>query len=453
MGTKRIVVDLFEDQLASGVDPVSDALWLRARLTDQDIELQRDSILARGLDLLERLFRGQLTRAPSPDALELALGTQFLAEQLRHLHATAPDALDEVWPLLRGSDVLLVGCRAQSQRRDRMFEAIRGSIGAAISTATQLRGHENPDVFLKYLDRGVGIECVLIYGTARRDQVRKRVKQKVRQLLGNAEVDHGWVAIDLTPAFRPRETPTTDKEAMGLLHEHVHGVADALLSDTRLRRKMLRNSPKLLGLLFFARCIYMGPDGLGIAHLTHNVTTVNEALQAGDNGGSSRMAQPRRPNRSRTSSASSSFANELLAAQRQTLIDLVRDKSSLTLAELVGGGVPGVGNITVGEIVSGKTAIRTRGGTRSKAAASPSGSKARKSKVKTWDLRTEEDRNRYDEATMAALKKLGGEASAGAIRAAVGGTPAQFRGSMERWMAEKAIAKSGVKRATQYRIK
>lgn len=156
---------------------------------------------------------------------------------------------------------------------------------------------------------------------------------------------------------------------------------------------------------------------------------------------------------SRSMPTKSNFASELLAAQRQTLLELVRSNPSISLADLVAQDVPGIGEITVGELVDGKAAAgaRRRGGRGRPAAAGRAG-RTGGGRAKALNLRSEDERNAYDNAVMAALKRQGGEARAEAIRAEVGGTSAQLRASLERWMAEKGIKKKGHRRATVYRV-
>lgn len=149
----------------------------------------------------------------------------------------------------------------------------------------------------------------------------------------------------------------------------------------------------------------------------------------------------------------SNFATELIAAQRQTLLEIVRSNPGISLADLLAQDVPGVGEITVGELLTGKASANGGGrGRRGRVVATGRGRGGGGGGKKALSLRSESDRNAYDNAVMSALKKAGGEARAEAIRAEVGGTSAQLRASLERWMAEKSIKKKGHRRATVYRV-
>lgn len=154
----------------------------------------------------------------------------------------------------------------------------------------------------------------------------------------------------------------------------------------------------------------------------------------------------------RGSSISTSFATELAVAQRQALLDLVREKPGISIDELIREGVDGVGALTVGELVSGRAGLASSGRGRGRSSAGSRGARRGGGTGKTLDLRSEDAKVAYDNAVLDAIQNEGGEAKAEAIRAAVGGTPTQLRTSLERWMAEGGIKKKGEKRATVYRV-
>lgn len=70
------------------------------------------------------------------------------------------------------------------------------------------------------------------------------------------------------------------------------------------------------------------------------------------------------------------------------------------------------------------------------------------------NLRTQEGRDAYDKAVLKTMKELGGKSlSAREIRKKVGGTPAQFRATIDRHIDEKHVTYEGERAGMKYSLK
>lgn len=443
MPRERPLIDRFEDRVTAVGHPLADVAWMRERLAERQIAVPRRSMLGRGLAVLEALFGDPAGREPTYDDTEVALGTVFLIGQLEDREGRHPEATEALWSLLGRTDGPLLRSRRRATGGGGMFEGVMAAMGPVLSPTGPSRGRDHQgqdhDLYIQYLEGGIGVECMLVHPTDDEDGVRADIEPRLRQLSQRDAVEGGWTGIDLTPALLPGRAPSGREGAVEALRERVHAVAEATLADTALRRQVLQGGPKLRGVLFFARCLYRDAQGAGLAHVTHKLTTLEEAFLSPAPSRVAHLAErPRkRPRTSPLSAASAAFVAELVASQRQALVDLVRSRPSVTLAELAAEDIPEIHDLTVGELVTGTADLRGH---------SHEGNE-------TLNLRRQADRDRYDHAVLATLKHLGGEANAATLKAAVGGTRVQLQAAMNRWIAKDAVEKSGSTSGTVYRMR
>lgn len=146
-------------------------------------------------------------------------------------------------------------------------------------------------------------------------------------------------------------------------------------------------------------------------------------------------------------------SNSSSDALRTLLVHFVRSRGSdTTIGQLLADPIVGalVPSLTVAELggsANGAAPARRRG--------RPPGSGRKPGRppgrAKSNGTRTQAGRSEYDGKVMAAISGSKGPISAEQARKKIGGTPMQFRASVERLLATKKIKREGKARGTKYR--
>jgi hypothetical protein len=146
------------------------------------------------------------------------------------------------------------------------------------------------------------------------------------------------------------------------------------------------------------------------------------------------------------------FNEALERKQRAAIIDQLRADRDLTIDELIRvreAQGDSLGDITVGELISGRPGRSARPARRKRAARKA----RRRGGRKKVDTRTAEGRELYDASVFQAVKSAKGSVTADAVREQVGGTGDQMRRSLGRLVDTKKVKRSGRGRGTKYEAK
>lgn len=157
-----------------------------------------------------------------------------------------------------------------------MFEVFMGADAAGGGAENvELRGSSNPDVFFTYETKRIGYECKALYGTAGRDKTRKAIREKLAQIRDrNPDIDHAWIAVDLTATFGGHDLDwfrVSGDGALLRLQKHVFATKDAILSDAELRVHLRDASPRLLGIVFVAHSVCLATERMTFVTAAHHV--------------------------------------------------------------------------------------------------------------------------------------------------------------------------------------
>lgn len=149
-------------------------------------------------------------------------------------------------------------------------------------------------------------------------------------------------------------------------------------------------------------------------------------------------------------SAVSDFHDALAAQAGSTLVELASSRPNLNVGDLraLVAAYPGLGEITLGQLVAGVS------GGRGKARAKGRTKAPRRSgSGKGWNVRTASGRDELDAAVLEALRELGGKnVAAGPLRDKLGTTAHQLRTSLNRHIEAGAVTFAGKARGTRYSL-
>ncbi len=140
-------------------------------------------------------------------------------------------------------------------------------------------------------------------------------------------------------------------------------------------------------------------------------------------------------------------------ALRALLVHFVRSRGTdTTIGDLLADPIVGalVPSLTVAEI-GGSAGAAAPGRRRGRPPGSGKTAGRKPGRPKGAGTRTQAGRSDYDQKVMSAIAASKGPVSAEQARKKIGGTPMQFRASVERLLAGKKIKREGKARGTKYR--